>query len=123
MSNLTSEESAILDKMDADFASNKKASAYLKLKDGQEAVCEFSIDKSRSGPNEKFDGAPMHGYYVVKNLTEDPSGDLEQTFETSKTTGTRINAYLREGYKNLKIKRVGSGKEDTEYIVMPAPGR
>jgi hypothetical protein len=106
--------------------SGKKASAFLRLKSGEQAVMQFVImaaapheedrwiSEERPNPTKKI-------RFTVKNLTDDPTGELEQTFEATKTTANKIFALLAEGFTTLKVKREGSGKEDTDYIVTPQP--
>lgn len=106
--------------------SGKKASAFLRLQSGEEKVMQFIImassphtedrwvSEERPNPTKKI-------RFTVKNLTDDPTGDLEQTFEATKTTANKIFPLLADGFTTLKVRREGGGKEDTDYIVTPKP--
>jgi hypothetical protein len=48
----------------------------------------------------------------------DPNKSAEKYFTVSKRTSEILDTYLREGKSQLKIQRIGTGK-DTQYLINP----
>lgn len=94
----------------------RRANGLLILKDGDEAIRIFDpeqiditeIDYEGEGEKvQKFD-------YSV----QDPNTGEIQIFRTSNITSENIDVLLTEGYRLLKVRRKGTGK-NTRYYITP----
>ena len=89
-----------------------RGSKFVKLDPGQKIALLFDPEKIKSVEVE-FDGkkTTRFEYAVVE-----PNTQQEKTITVSKRTSSSIDMMLKDGYNQLVIHRVGSGKE-TNYMV------
>jgi hypothetical protein len=89
-----------------------RGSKFVKLDPGQRITLLF--DPEQMKPVEvEFDGkkTTRFEYTVV-----DPNSQQEKTITLSKRASGAVDTYLKDGFNQLVIHRIGSGKE-TSYMV------
>jgi hypothetical protein len=97
--------------------SRKKESKYVKLESGEKRTLRFDPEKMKPVEVE-FDGKKSTRYqYVVTDPSE--LDQPEKFFTVSKRNSAVIDTYLTEGKSELKLHRIGAGK-DTQYLITPA---
>jgi hypothetical protein len=89
-----------------------RGSKFVKLDSGQKITLLFDPEQVKAVEVE-FDGKKTTRFeYTVT----DPNSQQEKTMTVSKRTSAAIDLYLKDGFNQLVIHRIGSGKE-TNYMV------
>jgi hypothetical protein len=95
--------------------SRKKESKYIKLESGEKRVL-LRFDPEKMKPVEvEFDGKKRTRYQYVVTDPSKPD-QPEKFFTVGKRDSAVIDILLAEGKSELKIHRIGAGK-DTQYLI------
>ena len=94
-----------------------KSNQYVRIESGESKVLHFVLGRKIEEVEKPYNGNLIKriSFIVIEAESNDSS---EKIFEVGKRSARLIIAKLKEGYRVLKVERMGSGK-DTLYVPTP----